>query len=33
MLGLSDHEILQREFVVYDALYEYCKNRVATNKS
>lgn len=33
MLGLSDHEILQREFVVYDALYAYCKNRVETNIS
>ena len=33
MLGLSDHEILQREFIVYDALYAYCKNRVVTNKS
>lgn len=27
-LGLSDHEILQREFVVYDALYAECKRRV-----
>jgi len=33
MLGLSDHEILQREFAVYDALYAYCKHRVETNKS
>src|SRR5215470_8655502 len=24
-LGLSDHEILEREFVVYDALYQECK--------
>lgn len=24
-LGLSDHEILQREFVVYDALYAECQ--------
>jgi hypothetical protein len=23
-LGLSDHEILQREFIVYDALYAEC---------
>jgi hypothetical protein len=28
-LGLSDHEILEREFVVYDALYAECQNRVA----
>ena len=27
-LGLSDHEILEREFVVYDALYAECKRRV-----
>ena len=33
MLGLSDHGILQREFIVYDALYAYCTNRVETNKS
>jgi hypothetical protein len=26
-LGLSDHEILEREFVVYDALYACCKQR------
>jgi hypothetical protein len=26
-LGLSDHEILQREFPVYDALYAECKRR------
>ena len=26
-LGLSDHEILKREFVVYDALYRECKQR------
>src|SRR5216683_1890457 len=26
-LGLSDHEILDREFVVYDALYEECRRR------
>jgi hypothetical protein len=24
-LGLSDHEILQREFIVYDALYAECQ--------
>src|SRR5207249_3832068 len=28
-LGLSDHEILNREFVVYDALYQECKKRAA----
>jgi len=27
-LGLSDHEILRREFIVYDALYAECKRRV-----
>jgi len=27
-LGLTDHEILQREFVVYYALYAECKRRV-----
>ncbi len=28
-LGLSDIEILEREFVVYDALYAECKRRVS----
>ena len=28
-LGLTDHEILKREFVVYDALYHECKQRTA----
>ena len=28
VLGLSDHEILEREFVVYDALYAECRRRV-----
>lgn len=28
-LGLSDHEILQKEFLVYDALYAECQRRVA----
>jgi hypothetical protein len=28
-LGLTDDEILQREFVVYDALYAECQRRVA----
>ena len=27
-LGLSDHEISEREFIVYDALYAECKRRV-----
>jgi hypothetical protein len=27
-LGLTDHEILAREFVVYDALYAECKQRI-----
>ena len=31
VLGLSDHEILEREFVVYDALYAECKRRVKEN--
>lgn len=29
-LGLSDHEILAREFIVYDALYAECQRRVAS---
>jgi hypothetical protein len=28
-LGLTDHEILQREFIVYDALYAEWKRRVS----
>ena len=28
-LGLSDHEILEREFIVYDAFYAECKRRVS----
>ena len=27
-LGLTDHEILDREFIVYDALYAECMHRV-----
>jgi hypothetical protein len=27
-LGLTDHEILDREFIVYDALYAECRRRV-----
>jgi rhodanese-related sulfurtransferase len=31
LLGLrDDHEILEREFIVYDALYAYCRGRVRT---
>jgi hypothetical protein len=26
-LGLTDHEILEREFIVYDALYAECQRR------
>lgn len=29
-LGLSDREILAREFIVYDALYAECQRRVAS---
>lgn len=29
-LGLADHEILEREFVVYDALYAECVRRVSS---
>ncbi len=28
-LGLSDREILEREFIIYDALYAECKRRAA----
>ncbi len=28
-LGLSDHEILKKEFIIYDALYAECQRRVA----
>lgn len=28
-LGLTDHEILEREFVVYDALYAECQRQLA----
>jgi hypothetical protein len=31
-LGLSDHEILSREFIVYDALYAECERRTAANR-
>jgi hypothetical protein len=32
-LGLNDHEILDREFVVYDALYAECQRRVSAPES
>jgi hypothetical protein len=31
-LGLSDHEILSREFIVYDALYAECQRRAASGE-
>jgi hypothetical protein len=31
-LGLTDHEILDREFVLYDALLAECRKRVAANQ-
>jgi|ERR1700674_1585088 len=31
-LGSTDHEILEREFIVYDALYAECKYRITKNK-
>lgn len=31
-LGLSDQEILEREFIVYDALYAQCRRRVESGK-
>jgi hypothetical protein len=31
-LGLNDHEILEREFGLYDALYAECRNRVAADR-
>ena len=30
ILGLSDHEMLEREFIVYDALYAECERRAAS---
>lgn len=32
-LGLSDAEILDREFIVYEALYAECKRRLASAKA
>jgi hypothetical protein len=28
-LNLTDHQILEKESVVYDALYEYCKQKIS----
>jgi len=34
LMGLKDdHEILAREFIVYDALYAYCRHRVEAETS
>ena len=32
-LGLSDHDLLDREFILYDALYVECKERSASHES
>jgi hypothetical protein len=32
-LALTDHEILEREFIVYEALYAECKRRVSNDRS
>jgi hypothetical protein len=32
-LGLIDHEILKREFIVYDALYAECRRRIASGQT
>jgi hypothetical protein len=33
-LGLkNDHEVLEKEFIVYDALYAYCRQKVQEEKS
>src|SRR5689334_20001070 len=32
-LGLSDHDLLVREFILYDALYAECKERSASRES
>jgi hypothetical protein len=31
-LGLNDHDILERELVVYDALYLECKERISNTR-
>jgi hypothetical protein len=32
-LNLSDHEILDREFIMYDALYAECKEKSVSHES
>jgi hypothetical protein len=32
-LGLSDLEILEREFIVYDALYRECRRQAPSRKA
>lgn len=32
-LGLTDHELLDREFIVYDALFAECQKRAAASAS
>lgn len=32
-LGLTDHELLDREFILYDALYAECKDRSTSQES
>ena len=32
-MRLTDHEILEKEFVVYDSLFAECKRRVASGES
>jgi hypothetical protein len=32
-LGLGDHEILAREFIVYDALYAECQRRISSGRA
>ena len=33
-LGLKDdHEVLEKEFIVYDALYAYCRQKEQEEKS
>jgi len=31
-LNLNDHDLLDREFIVYDALYAECKERCASHE-
>ena len=30
---IDDHELLEHEFIVYDALYEYCKKQITRSIS